>query len=192
MVWFLIRSNQISARENLNTFLQTGFLSKKLGNSQIFYEFITSIKPADRVVDFGKAREAHFLDSIREEIRGELRKEMSEDKILDVEEEIRKKVAEYESIPSVLDSTEYEEPALLQEDSNSEIVIPWWQQLNLTADPFPTTEGLMRIDPKEYEGVVVKTPLFEKYSSYLEVAKDEIFKNTIFFGEFGSGKTTLF
>jgi hypothetical protein len=70
--------------------------------------------------------------------------------------------------------------------------LEWWQRLHLTDDPFKSTEGLFKVNPELYNSVVVKTRIFQRYLGYLERIPGELYKNTIFFGEFGSGKTTLF
>lgn len=192
VVWFLIRRGQVKRKEDLDLFLSKGLLAEKVFDSQVYYEFLQINKPSEPMIDFKKIRETEFVESIREQIRSELRKEMTIDRVSNIEQEIQKKLAEYESLPFVIDAKEFDEPIQVPIESDSETYEPWWQQLHLKADPFPMTEGLRRIDSSSYESVVVKTPVFQRYLSFLERSPDEIFKNTIFFGEFGSGKTTLF
>ncbi|MGD0329871.1 MAG: ATP-binding protein [Nitrososphaeria archaeon] len=194
-IWFLIRRNQIQSQDELDKILSVGLMAEKLKNKQTFYEFIESRKPSEPIVDFSKVKQADFLAGMREQIRKELESEMKVSNVYRIEEldkEIQRKVEEYQSIPSVIDGKEFPEPPQPVIELEAQTYIPWWRQLNLTKDPFPVTEGLRRIDPSSYESVIVKTQTFQKYLSYLDEAPEELFKNTIFFGEFGSGKTTLF
>jgi DNA replication protein DnaC len=192
VVWFLIRHGQVKTKEDLERFLSRGLLAEKVFDPQVFYEFLDINKPAEPLIDFKKIRQTEFLDSIREQIRNELRKEMTLDRVIDIEKEIQRKLAEYEALPSVIDAKEYALPAKPPEEADTEENLEWWQRLHLTSDPFPATEGLFKIKPESYDAVVVKTKIFQKYIKYMETTPAEIFKNTIFFGEFGSGKTTLF
>ena len=192
VVWFLIRHGQVKTKEDLERFLSRGLLAEKVFDPQVFYEFLDFNKPAEPLIDFKKIRQTEFLDSIKEQIRIELRKEMTLDRVTDIEKEIQRKLAEYEALPSVIDAKEYALPLKPPEEVDTEENLEWWQRLHLTDDPFPATEGLFKIKPESYEAVVIKTKIFQKYIKYMESTPAEIFKNTIFFGEFGSGKTTLF
>lgn len=191
-VWFLLKRHQVQTRDQLDNLLSKGLMGQKVVDPRVFYEFIQSRKDTEPIIDFKKTRDADFVVSMRERIKEELRKEMSLDKIANIEEAIQRKLAEYEALPSVVDAQEFSEPVILPTEVEADTYLPWWQQLNLTADPFPTVEGLHRISEQAYEQIIVKTPIFQKYLSYLQVAPEEILKNTIYFGEFGSGKTSLF
>ena len=192
LMWYLIRNNIVTTTVYLSKYLQLPFLASGIHDPQPYYD---SLKLKDRQIpeiDFSKLKKTDLMQALREQLMAEIRFESTASKIADIEEEIKRKLEEYNSLPSIVDQGEFPEP--IPEDLNlySEEYTVWWKQLNLTGDPFPTTEGLMRIDPTTYDSVVVKTPLFQKYLSYIRNTTNEIFKNTIFFGEFGSGKTTLF
>lgn len=190
-VWFLIKRGQVRTKEDLDKVLATGLMKEKCPTRETFYLSLEASKSAESVVDFAKLHRGDFLESVREQIREELQKEMEIQGTLD-EQVIKQRLAEYAALPSVIDAQEYEEPAKPPEEFETEENLEWWQRLHLTGDPFPATEGLFKVKPESYESVVVKTPIFQKYIGYMETAPDELFKNAIFFGEFGSGKTTLF
>lgn len=192
LIWYLIRNNVIVTTDSLSNYLQLPFLVSNIHNPQAYYDSLKLNERQRPEIDFSKLKKTDFVQSLREQLIQELRYEQTTSKISDIEEEIRKKMEEYNSLPSIVDQGDFPEPTPETPAFDPEEYIVWWKQLNLTDDPFPTTEGLMRIDPTTYESVVVKTPLFQKYQSYIRNTINEIFKNTIFFGEFGSGKTTLF
>lgn len=191
-VWFLIKRGQVKTKEALEKVLSSGLPAEKCLASDIFYEFLEANKIPESILDYRKLREADFLESIREEIRNQLRREMSIQGIFLDEKEIQKRLADYVALPSVIDAKEFPEPTRAPEEVDNEENKEWWELLHLTEDPFKATEGLFKVRPETYDSVVVKTPMFRKYIRYIETTPDEIFKNTIFFGEFGSGKTTLF
>ena len=60
-----------------------------------------------------------------------------------------------------------EEISALELSENSDLFkgTNWWERLNLFQNPFPTTIGLAKIDPKYYNEVVLKTEIFERYFS---------------------------
>ena len=57
---------------------------------------------------------------------------------------------------------------------------------------FQINKDCHRINPDYYDAIVVKTDIFQKYVNYCDNIQNEIFKSTIFYGEFGSGKTSFF
>ena len=192
LMWYLIRINAIRTEEDVLKFLLMGVLAGRIGDPQVYLDFVRTKKERPAVIDFTVAKKADFIESVREQIRQEVVSDNTFVQVIDIEEAIKNKIVEYESLPSVVDSRDYTEPIPQSNEIQTETFQYWWQQLNLSKDPFPVTEGLRRIDPSSYEAVVVKTPLFQRYLDTLKGAIEEIFKNTIFFGEFGSGKTTLF
>ncbi len=69
----------------------------------------------------------------------------------------------------------------------------WWERLGLFQNPFPTTDGLSKIDEKYYDELVLKTEVFQDYYSLVTKHPDELLNRTcLIVGQFGSGKTTLF
>jgi hypothetical protein len=185
---YLIRNGVINDKDKLSQVLSLPFFAKYIRNKEPFEELIDMQKSPIAIVDPKKLSEATFRDSIRME----LKQEVIEEKTQEIEEAIRRKKEEYLSIPSILDLSDFEEPIGQPELKLEEQFLPWWKRLKLSGDPFPTQEGLARITDELYEKVVYKTPIFEKYVVLTREASEELFKNTIFFGEFGSGKTTLF
>ena len=193
-LWFLIRHAQVSDEATLKSFLDKEFFKEKVAEPAAFYEYISMTKPKESTIDYQKMQDSEYVQRLRSLLTEELRKELSTEPshLQNLEAKINEKLAEYYAIPSVLDIRDFQEPDTSREEAEAEEYLPWWQQLNLTQDPFPTVEGLQKLTEDDYETIVYKTPLFQKYISLVQIAPQEIFKNTIFFGEFGSGKTTLF
>ena len=187
-VHYLIRNGVITDKNKLSQVLSLPFFAKCIRNREPFEELVSLEKSTIIVVEPKRLSEARFRDRIRKE----LKEEIIEEKTQEIEEAIRRKKEEYLLVPSILDISDFEEPAIELEPQPEEQFVPWWKHLKLSGDPFPTQEGLARIADDLYEKVVYKTPIFEKYMVLTGESPEELFKNTIFFGEFGSGKTTLF
>jgi len=119
--------------------------------------------------------------------------DLKQSKEADFLEMIEEKQTEYNSLPSILDISDIKEPTVsVENDSEYDHYEPWWKQLHMISDPFPTLEGLSQIPAEFHETVLHKTDIFNRYQTVIDEVPEEILKNTIFFGEFGSGKTTLF
>lgn len=145
------------------------------------------------MIDSSALNDAEHRLRMEEEIKNKL---IAENQI-DVQKEREKVLLEIEqarkelaTIPTRLEKQDFEEPIVLQEEEerNKE----WWEKLHLSGDPFPLAEGLKQISDNMYESIIVKTKIFGKYVDYANNKRDQIFKNTIIYGEFGSGKTAFF
>jgi hypothetical protein len=137
-----------------------------------------------------KAIEVIALDRAR--IKAERTREFQlSNAAAELDERIIQKKKEYESLPSILDLPDPPpEPATAEKSTEFSL---WWQDMNLTADPFATTDGLSRIPKELWDKIIVKSEIIRRYQSYLERDPATLFsKSTIVFGEFGSGKTALF
>jgi hypothetical protein len=69
----------------------------------------------------------------------------------------------------------------------------WFIQIGLRENPFPSQDGLFLISKKDYDNVVLKTLIYNKYMEILE--NDPIWilnKSIVIYGDFGCGKTTFF
>ncbi|MFA6369207.1 MAG: hypothetical protein WCX20_02400, partial [Candidatus Shapirobacteria bacterium] len=117
-------------------------------------------------------------------------KESNRKEIADDISELKKEKEELlKSLPSILDNESFEEP---KQDAdiykNREV---WWQKLNLISDPFPTQNGLSKIDKKMYDDVVIKTDSFKRIVNLFKQDPKNFFnKGTLLSGGFGTGKTT--
>lgn len=65
----------------------------------------------------------------------------------------------------------------------------WWQHNGLIGDPFDRISGIEEIDTPS---LIVETEIFRKYNNMLTDPRNLLGKSIIIFGEFGSGRTTLF
>jgi len=104
-------------------------------------------------------------------------------------EEVRLKQEEYDSLPSVLDEQAINEPDF---DLEIEVRKSWWERFYLESNPFPRKDGLQAIAKEMYESVIVKTEPFVRLQNDLRKNPDFLF-NTGFLlvGDFGFGKTTF-
>ena len=69
----------------------------------------------------------------------------------------------------------------------------WFAQIGLSANPFPSQDGLYLISKEDYEEVVIKTEIYNRYMEIIEQDPEWILnKSTIIYGDFGCGKTTFF
>ena len=186
---YLFKTRQIVTDEKLKSILELPFFKSHVHDSSLFEEYLhVKIGKPSLPIDLGQISKEEYLSKIEERIQQRVIEERTEQ----IEQAIRDKRREYESLPSVLDEKEYEEP-LPEEKPESDIeYVAWWRNLGLTADPFPSEEGLAGIARDLYDKVVYKTDIFTRYLRYEEEARSELFKSTLFYGEFGSGKTTFF
>ena len=179
----LFRIGFFRSEDHLAKALNTPFFSK------------TIFDPEDYLREWRmtKQKDQHDLGLIeKQEFQTSKLKEINNDSIEYNAEEI------YEKVDEEPDIRELATPILGQQDIPEQEVIedskfdPWWKKLDLVSNPFPDTDGLGNIPKSMHEQVVLRTEIFEKYIHYINKVPSELFKNIIFYGEFGSGKTTLF
>jgi hypothetical protein len=197
---YLIKIGTIADESKLSEMLDLPFFKMNIRSREALRELVKLSRSEITVVDPRKLSESLYQEQLKKELKQEIIKEQAQEirKVVqeqtqEIQEIIDKKKEEYEMIPSVLDISDFEEPDIPEQQLESEErFVPWWKRLKLSGDPFPTQEGLASIADNLYERVVYKTSIFEKYVYLVREATEELFKDTIFFGEFGSGKTTLF
>ena len=193
IVSYLIKNNVIKNEEELAVFLELPFFKKNIFNKDMFYEEIKlKNSNSEVIIDPSKIKKAEYVTGLKKKFKDEAITESAQDlheQKNKVQEKIRQKKKELESIPTRLDDTEIEEPAETKANKDH---LEWWQVLNLKEDPIPDQEGFQRIDTGYYDNIVVKTNIFGRYVNYSNNLQDQIFKNTVFYGEFGSGKTSFF
>jgi DNA replication protein DnaC len=198
-VWYLMRHAGIPTRESLDHVLSNGIMAEKCQNREVFYEKFEAQKPTQVPIDYGRIRKSEFWESIAEQFREQYEKEfhlrgqgvMDEEKIKELDHIIKEKMDRIAMLPSVIDAGEFKEPAKPPEEFDIDEGKEWWQRLYLTDDPFKEKQGLYDIEPDRYDSVLVKMPLFTQYTHYMDELPQELFKNAIFFGQNGSGKTAL-
>jgi hypothetical protein len=193
----MIRNAQIIKEETLDEKLKLPFLRERIQNRDYYYERLRiKSRQITPMLDVDRLAEATYVEKIREELKNEVKEEIIKQKKLEIkewDEKIYEKAAEYLSIPSILDGEDYPIPDVPDKDLIGEnIYVPWWDRLGLKEDPFRELEGLSRIDRSLYDQIVCKTDIFIKYESMISTARKEILRNTVIYGQFGSGKTTFF
>ncbi|QEE17180.1 hypothetical protein DSAG12_03012 [Promethearchaeum syntrophicum] len=70
----------------------------------------------------------------------------------------------------------------------------WWERLNLDANPFPGNNiGLQGIDKSLYEEIIIKLPIYDKYTNIIVNNRKNLFGKSIFlYADYGGGKSTFF
>ena len=179
----LFRIDFFKSEDQLAEALKTPFFSK------------TIFDPEDYLREWRMTNQKHQHDlgSIeKQEFQTSKVKEIDSESIGYNAEEIYEKVDEesdiHEPAPPILGQLDIPE----QEANEDSKFDPWWKKLGLVSNPFPDTDGLGNIPNPMREQVVLLTEIFKQYIHYINKVPSELFKNTIFYGEFGSGKTTLF
>jgi len=194
----MIRNVQIRKEEDLAEKLKLPFLKEKIQNNDYYYERLRiKSQQSTPLLDVERLEEATYAEKIREELKDEVREEIVRQKESELEkwkEKIHEKIEEYMSMPSILDAEDYPLPEVpeKEEQTGQRIYVPWWDTLGLKEDPFRELEGLARIDRSLFDQIVCKTDIFVKYESMVTVARKELLRNTVVYGQFGSGKTTFF
>lgn len=193
-VFYMIRKHLIKSDESLTELLDLPFFDNNLPHKELYHEALKLKNPESYViVDPSRIDESEYRSTIEQELR---KKVLQENEVLFKEErekyqhEIDDMKKQLATIPTILEAEEYKEPQI--EQDNLETKPEWWQLLNLKDDPFPLAEGLKRIDKSLREHIVVKTDIFNRYVHFASSLEDQVFKNTIFYGDFGSGKTAFF
>jgi len=141
------------------------------------------------------SKKPSILKKLRKIFKKEAKKEIISEKkeeITKLDEEIQQKKDELQDINSILFTENYLMPEDEVKNEQISSYRPWWEKLGLMDDPFFPLEGLSNINNKLREQVVCKTEIFVKYEQMIERAPKELFKNTVIYGQFGSGKTTFF
>jgi hypothetical protein len=191
-LFYLIRKHMVKTQEELERIFEYQFFKDNLNNKKIFIEEI-NVRTSHVNIDPGELNKEEYrqdlVDRIKQDILTENSIEFQEMKVRyeKQEEEFKKRIA---TISTVLESEEFKEPRIKQEESQHNL--EWWQQLNLRNDPFPMANGLQKIDRSIHDQIIVQTDIFKRYMDYCVILRDQLFKNTIFYGDYGSGKTAFF
>jgi hypothetical protein len=193
----MIVSSQINRKEDLDKLLTLPFFSEKVLSKEYYYEKLElKSKQTTPLLDVEIIKKAEISEKIRNELKAEVKKELIEAKVTEFQEwdeKISEKAEEYHSLPSILDGKDYPLPDYKElEKPVDNLFVAWWDKLGLKEDPFRELEGLSRIDESLYSKIIEKTSIFIKYDSMIKSSFGELFKRTVIYGEYGSGKTTFF
>ena len=187
LVEHLISISYVKTQEELNDILERPYLKKNIYNKDAYLTLFKA-KQEKIEIDITKIREKEYTTHIKEKLREEVVKESTEQ----IDEATKLALEKYRSIPSILDERDFEEPEIIEKEEIEDPYLPWYRKLNLKDDPFPSQQGLDGIPDTLFENIVLKTDIFNKYIYYIENQRSELFKDTLFLGIFGSGKSTLF
>ena len=194
MLMFMIRKNQIKDNDKLTQILKLSFFKINIRQPKMFHDALKLKKPQTLIImDHAKLDNIEYLEKIEKEIEKRIRVEQTDSLNQEKEKylsEIKIAKKNLAAIPTKLEPQNIPEPEQTDsEDKNNKL---WWQELNLSEDPFPVAEGLYKIDKNIYDDIIVQTDIFKKYIDIVNTIPSQIYKNTIFYGDFGSGKTAFF
>jgi hypothetical protein len=149
-------------------------LIRQLNDDYIDKEMLRNLSEDDKIEklkeQFIKTREPELLEAI-ENIK-------------------RKKESLEKDLESILDDMEFNEPESYSVDLTT---TEWWEDLGLTNDPFPTTNGFSSINEDLFEKIVVDTFPFQWLIKKIRESKFDFFnRGTLVGGALGTGKTTFF
>lgn len=184
---YLISISYVSTSEQLEAILQRPYLKRNIYNRDAYLSLFKA-KHEKIDIDISKLKEREYTTQVKEKLKEEVIRESTEQ----IDEATKNALEKYHSIPSILDEKDFEEPSLVEEEGIDDPYLPWYKKLNLKDDPFPSQQGLDGIPDDLFENIVLKTDIFNKYIYYIENQQRELFKDTLFLGIFGSGKSTLF
>jgi hypothetical protein len=160
---YLFKLRHFKSLEQLEKVLDLPFFSKNIENPDYYIQKYQAGKNKVEI-DLKVLGNEEYRAQLKEQLKQEILLEHSEE----IDEEIRKKQAISNSIPSVLDNDPtYDEPREEVKVEVEENYLPWWKKLGLKADPFPTVDGLGNITENLYEEIIIKTNIYEKYVSYI-------------------------
>jgi hypothetical protein len=196
----MINSAQIKNETDLEEILILPFFRDRVSNKTYYHERLRlKLQKKEPFIDVSKIEDAEYAEKIKEDLKKEVRAEIiqeKEEKIQQLEDKIAVKTEEYLSIPSILDKEDYVVPEILEASEEvldqETIYLPWWDKLGLKEDPFHLLEGLEKIDRALHDQIVCKTEIFNKYVTMIQKNPQNLYRNIVVFGQFGSGKTTFF
>jgi len=180
--------------ENLEESFPETFLSSEELHLLKRKEFLEK-KIEDRTKIYQEDIKSHYdrqIRAVKQEVeteKAELRKKT---------EEFQEKKKEFEVISEldIFKDLEINEEFVLDKVSRpvlDESEIEWYSRLRLIRDPFPSTFGLINIEEKYYDEIVIKTAIFTNFLKLFTQDQNNFFnKSYILCGEYGCGKTTFF
>ncbi len=199
----MIASSQISGPDQLEKTLSLPFLRDNVFNKQYFREKL-EIKeaPVEFNLDLDKIQRSEELEELLKKLKAEA-DQRAEENASERLKELRGLIKQYEEQlaefrgPSILDRAEYSFPKESKIDFEEDLAeegVRWWEKLDLKDDPFPdlTAETTLPMFREYYDAITCKTKVFKDYQSMINQPGEEFFRNSVFHGQYGSGKTHLF
>ncbi|HMN24807.1 MAG: hypothetical protein IT276_08390 [Ignavibacteriaceae bacterium] len=147
-------------------------LIKQLNDDYIDKEMLRNLSEDDKIEklkeQFIKTREPELLEAI---------------------ENIKKEKESLEKdLESILDDMEFDEPESYSVDLTT---TDWWEDLGLTNDPFPTTNGFSAIDENLFEKIIVDTYPFQWLIKKIREKKYDFFNRGTLLGCHGPLRDTF-
>jgi hypothetical protein len=178
-------------------------MSENVNNKQYFREKLEiSETPAPFGLDLEKIQQSERLEEILDDLRSQAAQQ-AEENASERLKQLRGLISQYEDQlaefrgPTILQRAEFSFPEESTTDFKEEAAeqgVRWWEKLDLRDDPFPdlTAETTFPMFKEYYDAITCKTKVFNDYQSMLNKPGEDLFRNSIFHGQYGSGKTHLF
>lgn len=191
----MISSGQIANESQISEVFKYPFIDENTPDKESFNTLLKEHSPIEPLLNYSNIKQEEYQLKLFEKLKEqalEAAKQAKQKELQELEAKIAEKRDEYSSLPSILDSSEYERmspPKIENQQEDEHHLVLWWEKMGLTRNPFPE-------DLTEYknllEQIVQKTSIYLRYEQLIEKVPEELFRNTIFYGEFGSGKSTFF
>lgn len=184
----IIKNLSITTTERLEEIIQ--------GNSFLKYSNISADDFSLIINQINKDFTDHeFLRNLEqdkqiEKIKEQIIQEREPELLAEIEQKKQERDILDKELVSILDTMNYEEPTSYD---LSESPLEWWEELNLSENPFPNSNGFSMIDEKLYEKILVDTAPYQWMLKKLSTNVDDLFgKGFLVDGALGTGKTTFY
>ena len=190
---YLIKNSGVKDFETIEKWLKKEFFAANINDPDYFFDKL-KIKEEKIDIDLASLENEEYKNRKIQELKEQAKKEIHDEYLSEIQQQVKEQQAKFDSIHSVLDQEqEFIEPFIDErKETKYDDYEPWWKKLNLKSDPFPSTIGLQGISDDLYDDIIIINDLYDKYVYFINEIPSELFKNTIFYGQYGSGKTTLF
>jgi hypothetical protein len=205
-----LKMHAVSEDEFAKAMRSIPFVAAELKTEDLASIYRLVQKPTEGIIrpaDLGKLDQQAYVETVIEKLKAQAgsraQAELAEERaeVEELRREVEAERAELQQFRSDLDAiptgTGVEDLARglspRSEVGPGRELGPWWKEIGLTGNPFPTYTGLDEIPAEKYDDILVQTPFFRHH---VELANNDpgslLGKTILVSGEFGSGKTTLF
>ncbi len=209
VVTLYLRTHDEPLDDFIKTISKIPFIHGELTNEDLTAIYRAGKKAGEgliRPADLGKLSQEDFIQSVVEKIRAQTRTRDESDveaeraQLAQLRAEVEADKARLERFRSDLDTVDADTGLddLVRglppkaPDLSETTPVPWWKEIGLVGNPFPSYTGLDDIPVDKYDDVIVQTPFFSKHVKEARNDPSSLLAKTILVsGEFGSGKTTL-
>ena len=184
----IIKNSSIRTLEKLDETIQSNkFLKLSNISAQDYVMILSQLNKDYSDREFLRNLEQdEQIDKLKEQIIKQKEPEL----MADIEHMRKEKERLDKELVSILDTMEFEEPISYD---LSESPLEWWEELNLSKNPFPNSNGFSMIDEKLYDKILVDSKPFQWMLKKLYSDNVDLFgKGFLIAGALGTGKTTFY